>query len=234
MLKCFSHLLEWLMCARSVVFIFPTAREGVTSLLRLLRVNPSTNTNTQTHVYTHIWCEVWKPVLLLYYHFFGGGCWWLLPALNFIFSFSFFLFLHREEYVLFFPPNVDSSVRGAATKVTPGAVIRRKFDTRLLLKERWLLSGRLWRRSGLVSGARDWVIMVERRIWRWHPEEAARNWSSGALWASSCAAPHPKPGIYSGGMSGSGGWQVSSPHRERCARWSTAETRCGAVSIRRL
>lgn len=54
-------------------------------------------------------------------------------------QFHFFLFLfllHREEYVLFFPPNVDSSVRGAATKVTPGAVIRTKFDTRLLFKER--------------------------------------------------------------------------------------------------
>lgn len=50
---------------------------------------------------------------------------------------------------------------------------------------------------------------------RWILKEGQRNWSSGGLSASSCGAPHPKPGIYSGRVSESGDWQVSSPLQVR-------------------
>lgn len=62
----------------------------------------------------------------------------------------------------------------------------------------------LWERSGFC-------YYEQTEDLRWHLEETPRHWSSGGLSASSCGAPHPKPGIYFGRMSGSGDWQVSSP-----------------------
>lgn len=50
---------------------------------------------------------------------------------------------------------------------------------------------------------------------RWLLKEIQRNWTSGGLSASSCGAPRPKPGIYCGGASGSGGWQVGNPLQGR-------------------
>lgn len=59
-----------------------------------------------------------------------------------------------------------------------------------------------------LRGRRDYERAEDLRC---HLEETPWGWSSGGPSASSCGAPHPKLGIYSGGMSGSGGWQVSGP-----------------------
>lgn len=49
----------------------------------------------------------------------------------------------------------------------------------------------------------------EAKLWWWHLGEVRPDWSYAAVWASSCGAPRPKPGIFSGGTSGSEDWQVS-------------------------
>lgn len=59
------------------MFIFPAAREGITSLQRSLRVNPFTNTHTRTHTKTHVYTHlVWGvkvcPGALLYHFTFTG------------------------------------------------------------------------------------------------------------------------------------------------------------------
>lgn len=66
-------------------------------------------------------------------------------------------------------------------------------------------NGFVWDEENLV------ISYVQVGDLRWHLKETQRHWSSGGLSASSCGAPHPKPGIYSGRMSGSEDWQVSSP-----------------------
>lgn len=100
----------------------------------------SLHKRTHTDRHTHIWREVWTPVLLLYYHFFFFPRVTCIGELGICFTFPL--------------RNFDSWVHGAeaaaateATKVTFGAVIRRKFDTRPGKKVTC-----------------DWVSMTEWRI----------------------------------------------------------------------
>lgn len=48
---------------------------------------------------------------------------------------------------------------------------------------------------------------------------------------SSCGAPRPKPGTSSGRMSGSGGWQVSSPLQAALSRGVTVSVVRGRVKF---
>lgn len=73
----------------------------------------------------------------------------------------------------------------------------------------------------MVRSGRRYYERVEDL--RCHLEETPWDWSSGGPSASSCGAPHPKLGIYSGGMSGSGDWQVSGPLKGHPLHWKLGQ-----------
>lgn len=149
--------------------------------------------HTQTHVHAHIWCEVWK----FYYHF-----------VSFLSFYCFTFKTKRNIYVFFSSKCLPLRLKSRQqSQVCCCREEERKFITRN--KQRWSF---WWLEyTGfcvvLAQGGFGYYVSVEDL--RWHLEDTQRNWSSGDLSASSCGAPRPKPGTYCGGMSGSGGWQVS-------------------------
>lgn len=86
-----------------------------------------------------------------------------------------------------------------------------------------------WLHIGESIPALFFLALLGRRYYervedlRCHLEETPWDWSSGGPSASSCGAPHPKLGIYSGGMSGSGDWQVSGPLKGQPLHWKLGQ-----------
>lgn len=116
------------------------------------------------------------------------------------------------------PQNVDKRVCEPGAKLIFAAVIIRTSHTP--------------RRVGFISDNQSqpcFLALIGRRYYervedlRCHLEETPWDWSSGGPSASSCGAPHPKLGIYSGGMSGSGDWQVSGPLKGQPLHWKLGQ-----------
>lgn len=102
-------------------------------------------------------------------------------------------------------------------KLTSAAVIRRTSHREELASYR------------RINPSLVFLALIGRRYYervedlRCHLEETPWDWSSGGPSASSCGAPHPKLGIYSGGMSGSGDWQVSGPLKGQPLPWKLGQ-----------